>query len=563
MFLIKIAAGLALITFGVRFLRKGLDRLFGGRLIAWLERATKNRVQAMCAGAVTGALAPSSTGLSLLTMQFLGAGKIGTDKLLAILLGANVGMTFLVNVAALQVGDYAGILLFLGVVGFQFVSRERIRGIGQCLLSLGFIFLAMSFLRQGADVFAGSDDVGAVFNILNRHPYVLCLGAAVVAVVLQSSTAAIGLGIALASGGALPNAMFVTWIVGTNLGIGCTSLFVSWRYIEGRRLGLANLFMKALVAILVVVFGPLNFILSPKWSLPMSQQLALMQTAFNVLVAVISLPLLGKLLALVKNLFVPGLGESAEAAANRTFLDPQALESPSVALANATREALRMTDEVREMLQNVWAARAQKSVVQIKSARAQDDTVDQINHQLMLYLSQIGELSDADRKWHFTLLTYSSELESIGDTIEKNLSSTLSKQLIERLTFDAADEAALGDVYQRTLRQFDLVASLMTGRASNTAQQLIKGNEEIIALCVAQKKIHYERLKPGSDTALSSSLCYLDLLDGLRRVSQHLSTVAHEMRRANTRPKKAKPNAQGAAENGGELLLPQQPRVSQ
>ncbi|HLX71336.1 MAG TPA: Na/Pi symporter, partial [Verrucomicrobiae bacterium] len=239
MFLIKIAAGLALITFGVRFLRKGLDRLFGGRLIAWLERATKSRVQAMGAGMVTGALAPSSTGLSLLTMQFLGTGKIGTDKLLAILLGANVGMTFLVNVAALQVGDYAGVLLFLGVVGFQFVSRERIRGIGQCLLSLGFIFLAMSFLRQGADVFAGSEDVGAVFNILNRHPYVLCLGAAVVAVVLQSSTAAIGLGIALASGGALPSSLFVTWIVGTNLGIGCTSLFVSWRHIEGRRLGLA------------------------------------------------------------------------------------------------------------------------------------------------------------------------------------------------------------------------------------------------------------------------------------------------------------------------------------
>lgn len=541
MFLIKLAAGLALITFGVRFLRKGLDRLFGGRLIVWLEKATRNRVQAMLAGALTGVLAPSSTGLSILTMQFLNSGRIGTDKILAMLLGANVGMTFLANVAALQVGDYAGILLFLGVIGFQFTSRERIRGIGQCLLSLGFIFLAMNFLGQGAAVFTGSQDVGEVFNILNHHPYVLCLGAAIVAVVLQSSTATIGLGIGLAAGSALPGSQFVTWIVGTNLGVGCTSLLVSWANLEGRRLGLANLFMKALVAVLVVTLGPLNFLMSPELALPVSHQLAFMQTAFNVLVALIALPLLNGLLAAVKTTFAPDVAGSAETEAKKTFLDSQALESPSVALTNATREALRMTDEVGEMLQSFWAAHTQKSAVRIKSLRTQDDTVDHIHRELILYLSRIGDLNDTDRKWHFTLLTYSSELEAIGDIIEKNLSNTISKQLAERLSFDPVDETALHDVYQRTLRQFDLMASLMTAREPLAAQQLIKGNDEITVLCAAQKKIHYERLKPGSDSALSSSLCYLDLLDGLRRISQHLTTVAYEIKRAGTRSKKSKP----------------------
>ena len=87
MFIINIAAGLALIVFGVRFLRKGLDRLLGGRLIVWLERATQNRVKALCAGVVTGILAPSSTGISLLTAQILGNGKTSTEKMLAVLLG--------------------------------------------------------------------------------------------------------------------------------------------------------------------------------------------------------------------------------------------------------------------------------------------------------------------------------------------------------------------------------------------------------------------------------------------------------------------------------------------
>src|ERR1700691_2214165 len=129
MFLIKLAAGLALILFGVRFLRKGLDRLMGGRLIIWLERATGTRLRAMSAGAIAGVLAPSSTGLSLLTAQVLGNGKTSTEKLLAVLIGANVGMTVLANVAALQVGNYAGVLLLLGVIGFQFATAEQVRGV--------------------------------------------------------------------------------------------------------------------------------------------------------------------------------------------------------------------------------------------------------------------------------------------------------------------------------------------------------------------------------------------------------------------------------------------------
>src|ERR1700734_3155434 len=160
MFLIRLAAGLALILFGVGFLRKGLDRLMGGRLIVWLEKATNTRLHAMGAGTVAGVLAPSSTGLSLLTAQILGNGKTSTEKLLAVLIGANVGMTVLANVAALQVGDYAGLLLFFGVIGFQLPTPERVRGFGQCFLSLGFFFLAMNFLREGANNFSSSHNVG-------------------------------------------------------------------------------------------------------------------------------------------------------------------------------------------------------------------------------------------------------------------------------------------------------------------------------------------------------------------------------------------------------------------
>jgi len=548
MFLIKLAAGLALILFGVRFLRKGLDRLMGGRLIVWLERATSTRLSAMSAGAAAGVLAPSSTGLSLLTAQILGSGKTSTEKLLAVLIGANVGMTVLANVAALQVGDYAGLFLIAGVIGFQFATPDRVRGVGQCLLSLGFIFLAMDFLQQGAGDFASSHNISIIFGVLDQYPYVLCVAAAILAVLLQSSTATVGFGIGLATGGILPEPLFIDWIIGTNIGLGITSLFVARNNLEGRRLGIANLLAKLFVAILVIAFVPRNLFLSERLSFPVPQQLALMHTVFNLIVAIISFPLLEWLLILVKKTLVPEPPPSQEPP--RTYLNPEALEAPSIALAHATRETLRMNDEVKVMLQNLWSAHIQKSPGPIKNIRSQDDTVDEINQQLMLYLSQVGEMNEFDRKWHFTLLSYAAELEAIGDIIEKNLASTVTKRLAENLVLNADDETALSQIYQKTLLQFDLTASFITMREQATAQKVLNARDEINEWCLAQKKAHYERLKPGDRQGLSNSLCFLDMLDGLRRISNHLSTAAAGFSpgRGRQRKPRAKPATQNSAQ---------------
>jgi len=555
MFLIKLAAGLALIVFGVRFLRKGLDRLFGGQLIVWLERTTRNRVQALGAGAVIGVLAPSSTGLSLLAAQLLGNGKTSTEMMLAVLLGANVGMTVLANVAAVQVSDYAGVLLFFGVIAFQFTTPERLRGVGQCLLSLGFIFVAMNFLKEGANDFSSNNGVSIIFGVLDTHPLILCLAAAALAVLLQSSTATVGLGIGLAAGGVLPATLFMTWIIGTNLGLGITSLIVSRTNLEGRRLGLANLLAKLLVAVLILVFIPANALAAVAWPVP--QQLALMHTVFNVLVALIALPFLHWLLAAVKATFFPDPTHSENLP--KTFLNPEALETPSLALAHATRETLRMTDEVKIMMQNLWAAHAQKNASQVKNIRTQDDTVDEINQQLMLYLSQIGEMNNFDRKWHFILLTYASELEAIGDIIEKNLSGTVLKELTEGFSLNPDDEAALNHLYQRTMLHFDLAVSFITLRESTAAQNLVNARDEINAWCLTQKKNHYERSKPADRQALSNSLCFLDMLDGLRRISNQLSMVAYGFKPAVIRTKKPKAKAVRKAPVTVSTVIPGQP----
>ncbi len=558
MFLLKLAAGLALITFGVRFLRKGLDRLFGGRLLVFLERASSNRLKALCAGIVTGAAAPSSTGLSLLLAQILGSGRIGTDRLLTILLGANIGTTVLANVAALELGDYAGLLLFLGVVGFQFLRKERIRGIGQCLLALGFIFLAMDVLKEGAATFGNSKDVDAIFAVLDRHPLILCVAAAGLAVLLQSSTATVGLGIGLAAGGVLPDSLFWTWIIGTNIGLGLTSLFVSSGSLEGKRLGIANVGSKLVVAALIACLSPLAT-WGVKLSLPVGQRLALMHTVFNVLVALISLPLVSLLLAAVRTVFVPNR-PSAEI--QGSFLNPQALESASIALAHATRESLRMTDTVRTMLQNLWTAYLQGDTAGIKSARTQDDEVDEMHRELMLFLSQIGDLSDFDRKWHSILMSYTSELEGVGDILEKNLSATMLRQAIDGVSLPSTDMEILGKLYKNTMLRFELVTGWVTTRETATAERIAVAMEEMDDWCSNEKRLHYERLRSADKHGLAISLCFFDILDGLRRVSDHLSTIAVAFNSPTKRSRKVRAKTSSKAFHGEKALASEKPALN-
>src|ERR1700730_4009081 len=170
MIFINLLAGIALILFGVRFLRKGLDRFLGGVLIEMMRKAAGSRISSITAGIAAGTLAPSSTGLALLTSQILTDKSVKAANVLALLLGGNIGITFLAHLVSFNLKDFAGAFLFLGVLGFQYSKRAKVRGIGQCLLALGFIVLSMRFIGEGSSGRIANHDLKIVLGIINSHP---------------------------------------------------------------------------------------------------------------------------------------------------------------------------------------------------------------------------------------------------------------------------------------------------------------------------------------------------------------------------------------------------------
>jgi len=524
---LEIAGGVALILFGIRFLRKGLDRLFGGRLVAWVSRIVERRWKAFGAGIAVGTLAPSSTALSLIVLQMMHSGGWTAQRMLALLLGANVGMTVMVQLLAFHPQSLAALFLVLGVVGFQFLHRELLRGIGQCLLALGFVFLAMQFLGAGATAMSMDPSSADWLRLFEGHPLLTFAFVAGLTICVQSSTASIGFAIAMSAGGLFGPELLVPWVLGANFGVSLTGLVAGWGTLEGRRLAMASLLVRAAVAAPFLLLPDLSAALLERLPGSVGRELALFHTGFNLLAGLLAIPFLGPITRLVQVMIVPRETVSGRLPGVETHLDPQALESPSLALANATRETLAMADAVKTMLHCFWKGYATRDLLLIQRVQNEDDRVDAAYRGIKDYLSRIQDgLSEEEMRWQLTLLTFSTELESVGDLIEKNLCDLLRKQTADGTMLPDPDFLALQELQGRVLIRFNIAQSLLANRGGSQAKAFLAGKETLNEWCRQTQHAHYERLRRGGVT-LAASAYFLDLFEGMRRVNSHISSIGY------------------------------------
>jgi phosphate:Na+ symporter len=529
MVLLNIAGGVALILFGIRFLRKGLERLLGHGLHAHLERMAQRPAKAAVAGFAFGSVAPSSTAQTLLTLQLLNAGKLSAESMLGFLLGANLGITVMVQLIALRIFDYYALFLVIGLVGFQFMKSENVRGASQAVLGIGFIFLAMNLISTAARVLTGDPDFQTVLGVLVNHRVLLVGFAAAATFLTQSSTATIGLALVLGETGAAGLGLVLPVVLGANLGIGLTSLAAGYSTWAGRRLAATNLLLK----LLAIIGGLAAFPVLESWFArspgSLARQGANFHTAFNLVVVVAGVLLARPLGRLMQRAVKPAQTTGGVKPV-ATHLDSTALASPVFALANAARETLRLADEVRSMLESGWRALAAHNVELAREVRRHDDRIDDLNAAIKLYLSQLppDAMTPRDSQLQFGLLNFSSQLESIGDVIDKNLCGPVLAHARDGVQLHPDDQAALNTLYQKVLHRFDTAISVLATRDRELAQQFLKTGDELKEWVIETQKAHYARLAATATAPeIVSSTRFIDALNVLRRISGQLNTIGH------------------------------------
>ncbi len=528
---LQIAGGVALLVYGVRLLRKGLDRLFGSRLAAWLQRVSRNRLRGAAIGMGVAAVAPSSTTIALLGTQMVRAGTIGFGNLWSIMLGAMVGLTVMIQLVAFNILDYASIIILLGVVLFQGSRRSILRGTGQSLLAVGLIFLGIGIIQSSTGDIGQNEDLVVILGILSRYPWGLAALAMVICVMLQSSTATLGLLLGLTGGGLIGLEEALPCVVGANVGVGVTFFIFGRHHPESRRLGIAMLLSKISTAVLIMFLrGYLDPVL--EWFSPdgLGRQIANAHTGFSILMTVIWLPLLPVASSMIERI-IPDAINGDNGPGKAKYLREDYVNTPALAFGQSTRELIRMAHLVRNMLGDFWVALEQRNMDLCNLISKADDDVDQLNHEIKTYLTRLagegyGSEESATVVAH---LRYSGELETIGDIIDKNLSELVRKLIRTGGYFTDEGYADLKQAYAMVRENFEIADTAFSTRDSVLAEKLVRHKRRLGRLDTKLREQHFDRLRQGLSEAVETSSIHLDILTYLKSINSHITAVAYPM----------------------------------
>ena len=429
-------AGIALMLLGIRSLRVGSDRAFGAKLRGWLRTATQGNTRAMATGFLVSVSLPSSTGVSLLAVEAIDAGYVSLQHMLALMLGANIGFTVTVQLLAFKFYIYNAIFIAVGVPLYLFGQRQSTRGTGQVLLGIGFLLLSIAVLSEAVAPWKDSAAIRQALQLLENHPWWLVAFTVLLGVGLQSPTAVIGIAIALCVQQVLTAGAAVAMVIGANVGVAVTGLIAGYARTETRRMAVGNLLFKLAGAVVCMPLLPwLVRVLKPLSPSGDMQLIANAHTLFNVALAAVFLPTVAVVAGLLER-FVPERSTATNEFGPR-YLDQSALASPALALGQATREILHMADIVRGMLRNAYRCFKEGNETLCQEVQKDDDKVDDLNNAIKAYITQLSEqaLQTIESRREIALLTFATELENVGDIIDKNLVELALKKIALHVDF--------------------------------------------------------------------------------------------------------------------------------
>ncbi len=529
-----IAGGVALLVFATRFLREGLDRLFGARLAAWLQRTAKSPIRSFFAGLGVASLTPSSTTMSMLAVDAVLAGHVTTRQMVVIMLGADIGITVTIQLFALSIDAYAPIIILVGVLLGMFASSRRTRGLGQVITALGLLFMGMHVIKEAVTSTAPNPDFLTLLEMARHYPVGLTCLAAILAIVLQSSTATIGLVISVAAANTashpglqmdLPLALPV--VLGANIGVGITTLIVGFARVESRRLGAVNLFAKTITAAIVLILLPEIVALLDNSPGTVVNHTANAHTGFNILKALIMFPFIGPLCALVERL-IPASRAGEKPAFGPRYIQHGPFDGATLAMAQSAREIMYAADIVRSMLEDLWRALKTNDEKLVRQISERDNQVDMLDAEIKKFLSRLsGAPMDTDEtQEQLRQLRYLAELESIGDIIDKNLCRLVLKKINLGIDFPADTWRELDDFDKKVLENMLLADTAFQTRDRDLAEKLLRHKDHIDLQIRQLRDAHFVALPGQTDSDYESSAIQLDLLTNLKRINSHVSHVA-------------------------------------
>ncbi|MDX7952530.1 Na/Pi cotransporter family protein [Lichenihabitans sp. Uapishka_5] len=522
--LVGLAGSVALLLWGTHMVQTGIQRAFGARLRMVLDRALRTRLRAFLAGVGVTAALQSSTATGLMVTGFAAGGVVDLVPALAVMLGANVGTTLIVQLLSFDVASLAPALVLAGVVLFRRNRSAHARDSGRIFIGLGLMLIALHQLVGLVTPYEDAPSLRIILGLVSSAPLVTLMIGAAATWLAHSSVAIILVTVSLASRGVMAPDTAFAMVLGANLGTALNPI------LEGgvgddpaaKRLPIGNMLVRlggAAVALPVLPWlGRWLVTLEPE----MGRAVADFHTAFNVALALIGLPLLDRYAALLRR-WLPTRIDPADPT-RPLYLDPAALDTPIVALGSAAREALRLADVLDAMLEGAVDAFAKADRRVITGVRRYDDILDALNVAIRTYLTSLDgdALSDGDHRRLAEILSFVSNLEQAGDATEKSLLPLAAKRLNRGLPLSVEGRDDIVALIERLRSNLRTAASLLVTDDVRGARLLAEEKRNFREIESRATRGYLEDLRLGRAVSADGGAWHLDVVREAKRINAHL-----------------------------------------
>ncbi|MGL4797469.1 MAG: Na/Pi cotransporter family protein [Paraclostridium sp.] len=528
---ISLMGGLGLFLFGMNLMAEGLEKSAGSRLKKIIELLTSNLFMGVLVGAFVTAVIQSSSATTVMVVGFVNAGIMNLTQAIGVIMGANIGTTITAQLVSFDLNGMAPIALGIGIVLYLFASKPKVKNVAEILIGFGILFTGMDFMKDAVKPLAEYQGFTDLLVTFGNYPLLgLLLGFGITAIV-QSSSASMGMLIALASQGLIPLSAALPILYGQNIGTCVTSLISSvGASRNARRAAMMHLIFNVLGTAVFLIFlnKPVVSFVTSMDTTDVARQIANTHTIFNIVSVIILLPFTKFIIKLAVKLVPDKEGEDEESKSIK-YLDDRMVETPSIAVASVIKETLRMGEKAKSSLNYAMDGFIEKSQEKIDKSFKIEKLVNDLQKYILNYLLKLSKahLDEDSRDVVDALFNTVNDVERIGDHAE-NIAELAQDIIDSDLNLSEQGISEIKELYNKVLSAYTYSLEAMRTDDVDLACKVLKMEEQVDIMEKSCRANHMHRLN-NNLCSIDTGVVYLDLISNLERVADHAVNIAQQV----------------------------------
>ena len=532
----SLLGGLALFLYGMQMMSNGLEAAAGNKMKQNLEKLTANRFLGVLVGAVITAVIQSSSATTVMVVGFVNSGMMTLRQAVWIIMGANIGTTITGQLIALDVGEIAPLIAFIGVALIVFIKKQKVHHYGMIVAGLGILFIGMELMSSSMMPLRESEAFASIMTNFS-NPLLGILAGAVFTAIIQSSSASVGILQALATSGliGLPSAVYV--LFGQNIGTCITAVLASiGTNRNAKRTTIIHLMFNLIgttIFTIVCMTTPLTSLVESFTPGRVAAQIANMHTLFNVVTTLILLPF-GNYLAVLATKILPEKKEELGDVMHLEYIRPietkreHQIGNSAIATNGIRSELSRMMEMAKENVDASFRAVRSGNADLLPEVEEREEYIDYLNKEISKYISKVmvNETNPKDSQYISALFKVCGNLERIGDHAMNICEYT--KMMEERkISFSPAVAGEITEMQKVSNEAMEVLEKL--GEYPEESMKKIEALEQQMDdMTENYRKAQIERMQTGkcSDEAC---ILYSEMLTDFERIGDHILNIGQEI----------------------------------